>query len=336
MWMLENQTPFEAERTWVRDKDGRHHWIVVIKATYDIQDDGSLELAEDPVPPLHAPEFMGAYGESSLRYEADLVAMKGATDIYLNGIAYAPSGQRVTELNVAFQIDGLRKELTVYGDRIWQRSMMGGIQPSPSVPFVTMPIIYEKAFGGYDAQDPNPKKHKIDFKNPVGSGIAIDDDTLLGKPAPSIVDRTQKEGKGRPAGFGAIASFWSPRKEHAGTYDESWEKQRKPLLPGDYNPMFLQCAPEDQRTAGYLKGGNQVGLSNLTPSGWTRFTIPRHEFEFVTFFGTDKRPHSGELVSVIINSDGPQLILVWQSSLPCGNDGEYLDKTIIRLLDKRT
>ena len=53
--MIENQTPYLAERTWVRDKEGVHHWIVVVKATYGIQKDGRLSLAQTQLPPLHEP-----------------------------------------------------------------------------------------------------------------------------------------------------------------------------------------------------------------------------------------------------------------------------------------
>src|SRR5687768_8682699 len=118
MWMLDNRTPFEAERTWVRDRDGRHHWIVVVKATYDIADDGTLRLSDEPVAPLHAPEYHGAPGESSVRYEADLVAMKPATDVYLNAIAHAPGGKPCKQVKVSLRIGRVHKELIVYGARV--------------------------------------------------------------------------------------------------------------------------------------------------------------------------------------------------------------------------
>jgi len=97
MWKLDNETPFEAERTWVRDKEGAHHWIVAVKATYDIAGDGTLSLAEEPIEPLLAPEYNAENGQSSLRYEADLVGMKPATDVYLNAIAFAPQGRPTTK-----------------------------------------------------------------------------------------------------------------------------------------------------------------------------------------------------------------------------------------------
>ena len=50
---------------------------------------------------------------------------------------------------------------------------------------------------------------------------------------------------------------------------------------------------------------------------------------FGTFFGSLQKVHRAELVSMIIDSEGPRLILVWQTRLACGNDVDYLDKTVI-------
>lgn len=334
MWMLDNQTPFEAERTWVRDKDGAHHWIVVVKATYDIAQDGTFSLSEEPVAPLFAPEYIGKDGESSLRYDADLVAMKPATDIYLNAIAYAPNENVCREVKVSLQINNWRKELIVYGKRTWEGTVTGHIVPSPPEYFVTVPITYEGAFGGFDQKDPNPRNHRIDFRNPVGTGVASDTNHLIGLPAPNIESPSYSMGRGWPAGFGAVASYWSPRKELAGTYDEKWESQRKPLLPVDYDPKFLLCAPLDQQVQGYLNGGETIELTNLTLNGRQRFVLPIVPLNFETYFGSTCKTHESKLVSVIIESEGPRLILTWQTSLECGNDADYLDKTVIRCKEK--
>jgi hypothetical protein len=332
MWALTNRTPYQVDRTWVRDKEGNHHWIVVAKATYTIDADGTLRLSDDPVAPLHAPEYNGAPGQSSLRYEADLVAMKPGTDTYLNAIAYSPGGKPRTEVKVSLQIDRLRKELMVYGNRTWSASLTGGVAPSSPEPFETMPITYERAFGGCDQEDPNPLNQRIDFRNPVGTGVAAQTGRLIGKPGPNIEDPSRKFGKGWPPGFGAIASYWSPRKELAGTYDEQWVTRRKPLLPADFDPRWLLCSPLDQRPSGYLMGGELVEMTNLTPNGRLRFTLPSVSLRFDTYFGSTRREHQAQLVSVVIESEGPRVILVWQTSLPSGRDVDYLDKTVIQQL----
>jgi hypothetical protein len=193
-----------------------------------------------------------------------------------------------------------------------------------------MPITYEGAYGGFDQKHDDPGKHRIDFWNPVGTGIAYRTRDLIGKPAPHIEFNRRKSEEKWPAGFGAIASYWSPRKEFAGTYDERWEAQRKPLLPADYDPKWTLCAPPDQQVMGFLKGGEMVELTNLTPSGKLRFSLPKVSLQFETYFGTNRKAHVGHLVSVIIESEGPRLIMVWQTSLEVKHDGEYLDRTVIQ------
>lgn len=335
MWMLENETDYLAERTWVRDRDGRHEWIVVVKATFEIAPDGTLSLSEEPVEPLHAPEFEGEDGLSSIRYEADLVGMKPATDVYLNAAAYAPSGKAVRAVDVGFRVGPLQKRLRVCGPRVWRRGLTGRVRPGSSEPFVSAPIRYEQASGGYDASHPNTKKHKIDPANPIGSGVARRKQTLIGSPAPTVVDPVRRRSS-RPVagGFGAVASHWSPRREYAGTYDEVWARTRKPLLPADFDPRFHLCAPSDQQVPGYLQGGEVFELSNLTPEGRLSFRVPTWRPRFETFIGNQRHEHGGKIVSIIVDTDrSPRLVVVWQTALACGNDADYLDRTVIRAVE---
>lgn len=327
MWILDNKTPFLAERTWVRDKHGQHHWIVIVKATWDIESDGRLHLSDQQCPPLHAPEYLESDGQSSLRYEADLTAMKPATDVYLNAIAYAPQARPTPTVEVAAQIESKRKILTVSGDRSWCQPVLGSWSMTRPAPFTRMPIIYERARGGYD---PNPSRSVMDSANPVGRGVAADTRRLIGTPAPNVEFENPSIKKKNPAGFGAIASFWSPRKELAGTYDEAWHARQRPLLPLDFDPQHLLCAPHDQQFPGYLKGGECITLVNLTPSGYLSFHIPAVQFEFETYISGNRHTHKSELVSVIFDSEPQRLITVWQTSLLCVEDGEYLDVTVVR------
>jgi hypothetical protein len=332
MWELLNQTPFAAERTWVRDQHGRHQWIVVVKATYDVTASGELMLSEAAVDPLLAPEYIGEPGESSLRYDADLVAMKPATDVYLNATAFAPADKPRTQFTVSFQLDSKRKDLCVFGPRVWTRSITGGVKPSSPEPFRTLDITYERAFGGFDRSDVTPTHQRIRHRNPVGSGV-VRGPSLVGTPAPSIEAPSEEAGRGWPAGFGALASHWSPRRELAGTYDDAWVEKRKPLLPLDYDPKWLLCSPLDQRVRGYLKGGERVALTNLTLGGYLAFEVPSERIQFQTHFGSRQQDHDAKLVSLIIESKRPRVIAVWQTSLDCHSDAEYLDAKIIKRLE---
>ena len=59
MWALTNETAYAADRNWIRDKQGVHHWLVAVKATFGIGPAGRLKLADEQLPPLLAPEYRG-------------------------------------------------------------------------------------------------------------------------------------------------------------------------------------------------------------------------------------------------------------------------------------
>ena len=258
MWVLQNNTPFAAERTWVRDKNGAEVWLVAVKGTFTVNQDGSLRLADEQEEVNLAPKFRGDPATSSLLYETDLPHIKKNTDVLIEGHAYAPGGKPVKRIDVAFKIGKIQKRLQVTGDRVWKRSLLG-VAPSHPQPFVKIPLIYERSFGGADLSSKNPKNHDWDLRNPVGCGFDKKASRLIGKPVPNIEYPSSQVGSwkrnSRAAGFGPIAGHWSPRRELTGTYDENWEKNRQPLLPEDFDERYYQCAPEDQQAKGYLRGG---------------------------------------------------------------------------------
>lgn len=170
MWTLVNRTPYAADRTWVQDPDGTKRWVVVVKATFGIHADGRLTLADEQLPPLLAPEYHGVDGASSLRYEADLVPPKPGTDVVLVGHAYAPGGRPATHVPVALGVGSQRKILAVTGDRVWKRSLVGTVVPSAPVPFLRLPLVYERAYGGHDACSSDPEAQRMFAENPVGIG----------------------------------------------------------------------------------------------------------------------------------------------------------------------
>ncbi|MEM7437872.1 MAG: DUF2169 domain-containing protein [Myxococcota bacterium] len=329
MWAIENRTPYAADRTWVRDRDGAHHWIVVVKGTFDIGLDGKLTPVEEQPDPLHAPDYWGEPGLSSVRYEADLVAAKPATDVIVNGNAYAPKGKPARSVNVALRFAGLTKSLVVHGTRVYT-SGIGGLGTSKAVPFTSKPITYEWAFGGSDNEDPDPTKQLIDMRNPVGKGAAKRIARLVNTPAHSVEYPNGNAAKAGPAGFGAIASYWRPRLELAGTYDAKWVENRKPLLPTDYDERFVLCAPADQRTPQHLRGGEEFALLNMTPEGLLTFALPTTGFRFTTYFASREETHDGKLVSVVVDAEEKRLMVTWQTSLPVkAPEADYLDITLI-------
>jgi hypothetical protein len=329
MWAITNYTPYKVESTWGRDKDGVHEWIVAVKGTFDITPDGSLMLADEQLEPLLLPEYNGEAGVSSLRYDADLVAPKPTTDVVLNGTAYAPKGRPSTDFLVSLRVGRVHKVIRVVGNRRWKRGLFG-LKPSRSEPITKLPIIYEHAYGGYDQTDPDPKKQRMDTRNPVGCGVVAKSNHRLGQPLPNFQYPKGSIEKSGPAGFGAIDSHWSPRRELAGTYDKAWQQNRLPLLPEDWDPRSLLCSPVDQRPDTHLRGGELVELVNLTPDGKLCFTLPKIYLTFSTSIDGRTEEHRSRLSTVIIEPDHARVIMVWLGSLTCRTDVDYLDETIVR------
>ena len=329
MWALKNRTSYAAERNWTRDKAGVHHWVVAVKATFDIGLDGKLSLADEQIPPVLAPVYFGEPGLSSLRYDSDLLAVKPGTDVIVNAHAHAPGGKPVPQVDVTLQVDKLRKTLRVSGPRVYAWSL-GFLTCTSAQPFATQPIRYEWAYGGIDLSDPDPKNHRIDARNPIGKSFMTREANLKGQPAHSVEYPSGDAAKMGPAGFGAIDRSWTPRREYAGTYDDAWEKAKKPLLPDDYDDRFALCAPADQCAAQLLRGGEQVELVNMTPRGALRFQLPKHYFTFATYFGSRREEHRAKLTTVVIAPEEMRLTVVWQTALLVrSRDAEHLDQTTI-------
>lgn len=332
MWALENETPFAAERCWVRDKNGAEIWLVAVRGTFNIFPDGAMEIAAEQGEACMAPKYYGEPGQSSLLYESDLNHTKTCTDVLLHGHAYAPYGKYVTQLDIAMQVGNSIKKLCVSGDRFWDNSALGIRMTSP-LPFAKMPIVYERAFGGWDRKSDDPNKHAWEPRNPIGTGFVVEEKHLEGGRLPNIEypNALISSWKQRPcpAGFGPIAGNWQPRLQFAGTYDKKWEEERLPLLPVDFDERFYQCAPPDQQMTGYLQGGEWVGLQNLTPQGFLKFQLPTVTLHFETQFARETVRHAADLHTVIIEPDHPRLIMVWHTKLPCHFNVLKLERTII-------
>lgn len=334
MWLLTNNTPFAAERTWVRDQNGAEIWIVAVKGSFVIESGGRQILDKEQAEVSRVPEFIGEPGHSSILCDSDLVHTKSRTDVLLHGHAYSPGGRPATKVDVRLKLANINKTLRVFGDRKIKQSVIG-IGLSRPLPFTRMPILYERAFGGTDLRDENPKRHGWEPRNPVGVGFAMRKAHIIGSVAPNVeFPRSPYTNyrKGEPAGFGPLARHWSPRVELAGTYDKTWEKTRAPLLPADFDECFYQCAPEDQQIPGFLKGGEMVELYNLSPEGYLSFRLPKVTLGMTTrFYDGTAVTHRAQLHTLVIRPDTAGFQMVWHSKLPCHHKEDKLRETDIVL-----
>jgi hypothetical protein len=332
MWLVANQTPFTANYGWVRDKTGNKLWLVVAKATFDILPDGSCCLAakNDPVRQMALP--YGEFGQSSLQYEADLAGLKPTTDVLVQGDAIAPRGRLVSSVDVSLRTNAIHKRLRVTGDRIWERGVLGPKMSEPQ-PFERMPVIYERAYGGWDRSASQPEDHRLEDRNPVGTGFSVRAENCDGLRAPNIEYPDQLIGAWKdrpaPAGFNAVDCAWSPRRQLAGTYDEQWRRTRFPLWAADFDARYNNCAPADQQAEGYFEGGEHVEVTGMSEGGVLAFDIPKIKIAFRTRFGRERVDHEGQLCTVIIEPNVSRVVLAWQTSLVCNRRADELDETVV-------
>jgi hypothetical protein len=315
----------------VQDRDANKLWLVVVKATFGIRAGGSTYLSDEQAPVLLVPEPVGEAGKS-LTYESDLLGVKPCTDILVNGSAWAPGGRRASSVDVQLVAGPIKKRLRVFGDRVWERGLMG-TQISPAQTFESMPITYERAYGGWDRSSPDPAEHRMEDRNPVGTGFAARREHCEGLRLPNVEhpDQVISSWKHRPppAGLNAVDCSWSPRRELAGTYDDQWLEKRFPLWAENFDPRYRNCAPSDQQAPDYFRGGELVDLINLSREGRLTFELPTIHLSLETRFGAERVEHPAQLCTVIVEPNIPCVLVSWQTHLVCNHRVDELDETIV-------
>jgi len=333
MWVVDNRTPYAVNKIWRQDKDGNKLWVVVVKATFDISPNGITSLAEMQIPVAVTGLNRGAAGKTSLIQESELFGVKAGTDVLVNGSAWAPKGYRSRVLDVGLSVGPVNKRLRVFGDRYWRSHLIRGLVPTQPDWFESMPIHYERAYGGQDLSAGDAANHRIEDRNPVGVGCAMQAEHCVDQRLPNIEYPNQLIESWRdrpaPAGLNAVESSWSPRRQLAGTYDDAWRRERFPLWAEDFDDRYNNCAPLDQQVAPFLRGGEMVELVNLSPDGKLAFTLPRIHLSFRTRFCRKDQEHRGHLCTVLLEPDQSRVVMSWQTSIVCNHRVDDLDVTVV-------
>lgn len=331
MLQLANKTPYEAERAVLLDLNGAEIWVVAVKATFDIRA-GKTTVAKSQDPVRLVDEYYGEPGTSSVKYECELVFRKPGTDVVINGQAHAPGGRLESKVMVTIRVAGRTKVIRVYGDRYWKESGPGLSMTAPQ-PFRSIPLTYERAFGGTDISADDPQSGGTEPRNPIGTGFALSKAHLSGRRLPNLEDPadevTSWNSRPRPTGVGFIGRHWEPRRQFAGTCDQAYIETRLPLYPLDFDPRFFLGASHDLVFSPHLKGGEQIELRGLTPDGLLTFDLPQVTLGFRTRLQGRWVDHQGKLGSVVIEPDVPRVMLTWQTFLPCHRKTFDLEQTLI-------
>jgi hypothetical protein len=324
---LDNKTPFSCAHPPLTAKNGANILRVTARATYDVRPDGALRLAAKQAPIRVEDVYWGEPGKSSIRYECDIALERPFTDVIVNGQAHAPKGRAVTATDVGLMIGkNMVRRLRVTGDRRWMYGVAGW-KPSDPKPFVTMPVIYDRAFGGMDAEG-------SEARNRCGTGYASRIATeFAGTALPNVevADALINSPKQRPqpGGMGILCRDWQSRARFAGTYDKKWLDERMPLLPPDFDDRFNQCTPEDQ----WLRGpaaGTRIAVSGMSPAGVIGFEIPRGTVRLEAHYRKKTVPADMTLESVLLDCERRQVELTWRHSVDIHGDPFQLNTVLVK------
>ena len=329
MFELRNRSPFAAQLLPTLGPDARENALVVVKGTYTMGPDRKIRVADEQVPLSIGDKYYGEPESSSVRYGSDIVPAKPGTDVILIGHAYPPNGKAVAT-KVTLEAGPLRRSVAALGDRHWQRSALRGIHWSAPQQFSSMPLVYERAYGGIDRSHHEQRQWVVDGRNPVGRGLVANhrrpDLNEVALPNLENPDDLIQDPDSRPTpfGFGVIAPGWESRRRYAGTYDKHWDDSRFPLLPEDFDPRFYNCAPADFVSPNYFAGGERIRVTNASPQGTIDFLLPEAEGSAVFYVDGAVTEKRCELDTVVLEPDYQRLQITLRAAVCCHRRVKYV------------
>lgn len=261
------------------DLEGTPRMTVIIKVTCTIPFDGPALIAENQLPIFSADQPEGDDPTGPVRFESDLVPIKPKADVVLVGKAHSPRNKAPeAPLDVVLRVGSLEKRIRVFGDRTWQFPTRLALIPefSNPEPFATMDLVYERAFGGIDEAAALYCAENLAGRGFIGKRTP---DSIHGKPLPNLEDPSNLirswDSRPKPAGFGFYGRGWMPRLKLAGTpHHPPDPRERVRGLPSDFSYAFFNGAHPDLQVEGYLKGDEEVELTNLSPAPYLEFRLP--------------------------------------------------------------
>jgi hypothetical protein len=313
---------------------GEEELLLVGKVTFTFDATGALELSDEQDPVTPADRHWGEAGASSVRYEGDLARRKAVVDLIVNASAHAPKSRATTQVVAELHTRHFTKRVLVSGDRAWRSGLAGGGHSQPS-PFLAMPIVYEKAFGGTDLRGDNPRRHGCEPRNPVGVGFHSAGSPDEGTPLPNLEDPQKPlrhwTDRPPPVGFGAIYRAWRPRSDFVGTYDSQWLENTFPLPPADFDERYYQCAPQDQRMPG-LEDGEAILLTHLAPEADLRIELPALAVPVYLRREASSERQVLRCDTVLVDTDERKLIMTGRICAPLGAGRQKIREAIVGAL----
>lgn len=204
-------------------------------------------------------------------FPADTPCLNGGVDVFVVGQAHQPSGRTGRELRVDIKVgSGFRRSIRVVGDRVWRRRR-GKLVASDPVPFSTMPLTYDRAYGGKLELDEGEVAWPA---NPHGKGFYLREDQAEGQPLPNLEDpeRPITGFMDRPPTVGTAPYPMDGSLRALNAVQMSPDNRAIERI----KPLFFNGAHPDLiiPPAQAPKGGDLVEVTNVHPGGPLRFALP--------------------------------------------------------------
>jgi hypothetical protein len=247
---------------------------------------------------------------------------------------------------VALEVAGRRKTVRVFGDR--RCLHRPGLAPefTDPVPFTTMEIRYDRAYGGEDSCS-NPDLPFYYPRNQRGTGIAVKNipqavdglvlpnlEDPLDLLAPERVVLGEPErwvGQPLPQGLGWFQRTWYPRCSFVGSVpglmdpDTVLAEETLGLVPKGQLALARQfrlpsfdvrfnSGASPGLAVPFLSGGEPVSVSGLHPRGDLRFALPTEAPRMSLDIGSGPSELPVVLHTVCIRMDDAQVDLVWRGA----------------------
>lgn len=322
--------------------------IVVVKASFDLVPGEPARLRSEAAT-LLGDVFAGDEPDTALLHADDFAISKPEVDVLLEGTAYAPGGS-ATAMQISMRLRGaggaIDRAIAVFGDRVWQGGALQLGQSEPA-PFQSIPITYQRAFGGAGFAD-NP--NGLGYRGAAGAdGVRrLPNFEQMGELVASPSDTPA------PQSFSGIHPLWPARAALLGTYDKAWFETRWPYFPADLDPRAFQAAPPEQRLPfvrgdeAYELGGVHPAHARLrgelpglrarvfiqrTPEGGGTFEEVPVRLDTVTFTPDDDALHLLFRGSVeVTDDDAPELAHIFATLEPVAGPALTLDEARARYL----
>jgi len=323
------------------NREGRETAVVVVRATFELNRNGRLEPVDDQTAVRLEDVFCGKPGLSTALEESDLAVYKPGTDVVVVGSAHARNGRPAPSVQVGVRVGDLHKSARVTGDRVYQRAFgVGPLIASAPMPFTTMPLIWERSFGGVDPRTIDSERPQSDARNPIGCGYKAGKlfrTPVAGQRLPNILPLGKDSGSStEPWGFSPIGRAWLPRYPLAGTYDERWQADRAPFLPLDFDYAFFQCAPRGLTSGHHLHGDEPVTVVNMDPEQELNFNLPGLVMGLtIRVDGKPARRCLAALDTVVLEPARRRVALVWRRAIVCRRSTGEVLKVVSFALSRR-